>query len=99
MPIDRADIEAALEKKGFVLADGDHNFFTYYSKDGQKTSVWTKTSHGSKYKTLGDSLVSAMAQQCRLTTPEFKKFVACPLTRDEYEGLLIERGHFKVTGD
>jgi hypothetical protein len=50
MPLERSDVEAALEKKGFLRAKGDHRFFTYYMIAGAKTSVWTKTSHGTGYK-------------------------------------------------
>jgi hypothetical protein len=44
MPLERRDVETALQNKGFVLNSGDHSFFTYYTQTGQKTSVWTKTS-------------------------------------------------------
>ncbi len=66
MPLERSDVEAALEQKGFLRAKGDHRFFTYYTIAGAKTSVWTKTSHGTKYKTLGDNLVGEMAKQWAL---------------------------------
>ncbi|MCA3585112.1 MAG: hypothetical protein IOD03_15650 [Methylocystis sp.] len=96
MPLDRSDIEAALKKKGFQLSVGDHNFFTYHTQAGKKSSVWTKTSHGSGFKTLGDNLVSAMAKQCGLTTPQFKNLVACPLTQEALERILIETGRIRV---
>jgi hypothetical protein len=99
MAIDRRDVEAALEKKGFVASEGDHHYFTYYSKSGAKTSVWTKTSHGSSYKSLGDKLVSLMGKQCGLTSPQFKKFIECPLSRDEYEELLIASERIKLNND
>jgi predicted RNA binding protein YcfA (HicA-like mRNA interferase family) len=60
MPVERRDVEASLAKKGFVASKGDHRFFTYYTLADLKTSTWTKTSHGSEYKTLGDGLVNAM---------------------------------------
>jgi predicted RNA binding protein YcfA (HicA-like mRNA interferase family) len=96
MPLNRSDIEAALKKKGFQSSSGDHYFFTYYTQAGQKTSVWTKTSHGSGYKTLSDGLVSNMAKQCGLTTPQFKNLVACPLTQEAMEQVLIDTGRIKI---
>jgi hypothetical protein len=96
MPLERRDVEAALERKGFRLAAGDHNFFTYYTQSGQKTSVWTKTNHGSGYKTLTDNLVSVMAKQCGLTSPQFKNLVACPLSQASMERILIDTGRIKV---
>lgn len=97
MPLERREVEAALEKKGFKLTSGDHNFFTYHTLSGQKTSVWTKTSHGSSYKTLADKLVGAMAKQCGLTSGQFKSLVDCPLSQSEMEGILIETGRIKFT--
>jgi predicted transcriptional regulator len=85
-------LRLALKKKGFVLSDGDHRFFTYYTVAGRKTSVWTKTSFGTAYKTLGDDLVSKMAKQCGLTTKQFKELVGCSLTRDKIESILLESG-------
>ncbi len=96
MPLERRDVETALEKKGFRSASGDHNFFIYYTQSGQKTSVWTKTSRGSGYKTLTDNLVSAMAKQCGLTSPQFKNLVACPLSQSAMERILIDTGRITV---
>jgi hypothetical protein len=95
MAIDRRSVVAALEKKGFSASAGDHNFFTYQTSDGQKTSVWTKTSHGSSHRTLGDPLVSAMAKQCGLTKGQFNQLVECPLSREAYEQILIDTGRIK----
>lgn len=95
MAIERRSLIASLEKKGFSVSAGDHNFFTYRTLEGQKTSVWTKTSHGSSHKTLGDQLVSAMAKQCGLNNGQFARFVECPLSREEYERILVETGRIK----
>ncbi len=96
MAIDRREVESALKKKGFVIKEGDHHFFVYYSKSGEKTSVWTKTSHGSAYKTLSDKLVGLMAKQCKLTSPQFARLVECPLSRDQYEEILITSESIKL---
>jgi len=96
MPLERSDIEAALEKKGFARSEGDHRFFTYYTVAGIKTSVWTKTSHGAKYKTIGDGLVGLMARQCGLTSPQFRQFVECPLDRAGYESILLDSRRIRI---
>jgi len=96
MPIEKRDVETALEKKGFTLSEGDHSFFTYHTQAGQKTSVWTKTSHGVKFKTLGDTLVASMAKQCGLSNNQFKQLIECPLTREKLEKILIESGRIKT---
>jgi hypothetical protein len=96
MPLDRREVEAGLEKKGFVLAERDHRFFTYHTIAGQKTSVWTKTSTGTGYKTLGDDLIGKMAKQCGLTSRQFKDLVACPLTQGQMEGILVQNGRINL---
>ena len=78
------------------MGAGDHSFFTYYTLDGQKTSVWTKTSHGSSYKTLGDQLVSLMAKQCGLNKCQFARFVECPLSREEFEKILVDTDRIRL---
>lgn len=96
MPLDRSDVEAALERKGFSRTEGDHHFFIYYTIEGLKTSVRTKVSHGTKYKTIDDGLVSLMAKQCGLTSPQFKQLVECPLDRTKYETILVDSGRVTV---
>lgn len=93
MPLKRRAVEAALEKKGFRKVDGDHSFFIYHTESGLKSPVRTKTSFGTGYKDISDSLVSKMAQQCKLTTGDFKLLVECPLTRQSYEQRLVEQGY------
>jgi len=95
MPLERRDVEGALQKKGFRAGLGDHNFFTYHTQEGKKSSVWTKTSLGSSHKTLSDGLVSAMAKQCGLTNAQFKNLIACPLSQKDMEAILVENGRIK----
>jgi len=83
MPAARDEIEAALKKKGFVLNDGDHRYFRLHV-DGRATAIFTKTSHGNKYKTLGDALVAAMAKQLKLTKKQFGDLVDCRMSGDAY---------------
>lgn len=92
MSLKRDDVEEALERKGFKKNQGDHRFFIFYSKDGKKTPVGTKTSHGSGYKVLGDPLVAKMARQCKLTKGEFTRLVECTLSHEQYEEKLNQGG-------
>jgi predicted RNA binding protein YcfA (HicA-like mRNA interferase family) len=89
-PLERDEVEAGLKKKGFAEEDGDHRF--YKLKVGERyTGIFTKTSRGKKYKTLGDDLVSAMAKQIKLTRKEFIDLVSCPMSHEQYLALLKER--------
>lgn len=90
MPRKQNDVEKSLEVKGFQRANGDHNFFHYYSKAGKKSRVFTKTSHGARE--IDDNLLSKMAKQCKLSNKDFGLLIDCPLDRDNYEAKLIAQG-------
>ena len=85
MPRPRKDVEASLERKGFVRAEGDHHYLVYWTKDGRKTRAKTKTSHTPKMKDIPDNILAQMAKQCQVTKAEFLSLVDCPMQRDEYE--------------
>lgn len=51
-PADRKEVEKALQKKGFKKNQADHRKFIYHTQEGKKTSVWTKTSHGSSHSEI-----------------------------------------------
>ena len=91
MPKDKRKVEEALLKKGFKGKEGDHHFFIYYTLQGKKSSIRTKTSHTPKMKELSDALITQMAKQCCLNKQEFLNLVDCPLSREQYEKLLIEK--------
>jgi hypothetical protein len=92
LPRNRKDVEAALEAKGFVRAEGDHHYFVYHTREGLKTRARTKTSHSPKIRDIADNLLGPMARQCLLTKPEFLRLVDCPMDRDDYERRLRAQG-------
>ena len=92
MPLERRVVERGLKDKGFRLVQGHHAFFIYYSEAGKKSTVRTKTSHGSSHKDIADGLVSQMARQCKLSNQQFRELVGCGLSRAEYEAKLLEVG-------
>lgn len=87
----RRDIETALEKKGFQRFDKDHTWFVYFTEDGKKSAVRTKTSHGASGRSIGQPLLGMMAKQCGLTTGEFLNFVDCSLERSGFHELVGRR--------
>lgn len=90
MPLARADVESSLCKKGFIEErDADHRYFKLMY-EGKYSGIRTKTSDGSKYKTLGDPLVAIMARQIKLDKREFFKFVECSLSQADYIQILLE---------
>jgi len=91
VPRDKSKLEKSLLKKGFQRIEGDHHFFIYYTLSGQKSLIKTKTSHTPKMKEIGDSLLTQMAKQCKLSKQEFLNLVDCPLNQQAYEELLKEK--------
>ena len=87
----RAAVESALEAKGFRRRESHHSYFVYYTQDGKKTPVRTKTSHGRGGADIPDNLLSRMARQCKLHTAEFRALIDCSLSQAGYEELLIRK--------
>ena len=88
----RAAVESALEAKGFRRRKSHHIFFVYHTEDGEKTPVWTKTSHGKGGADIPDNLIGRMAKQCKLRTAQFRDLVDCSLSQAGYEALLNRKG-------
>ena len=88
----RAAVESALKAKGFRRRESHHSYFVYYTEEGIKTPVQTKTSHGKGSADIPDKLLGRMARQCRLRTAQFRDLVDCPLSRADYEELLTTNG-------
>jgi len=88
MQLPRNKVLQGLKAKGFQQEEGTkHIRLIYFNKSGDMTSISTIVSRGSKYRELGDSLISTMAQQCGLSKQEFVKLVTCTMSQDEYDVL------------
>ena len=88
----RAAVESAPRAKGFRRRESHHSYFVYYTEEGIKTPVQTKTSHGKGSADIPDELVGRMARQCKLRTAEFRALVDCSLSQAGYEALLARKG-------
>lgn len=82
-------VQASLLKKGFTSNNGDHINY-YFKYNGKKTAIRTKVSHNGS--DIDDNLCSCMAKQTRLTNNQFKDLINCPLTKEEYERILLSNG-------
>lgn len=91
MPLARSDIERALQRKGFTYRSGDHRYY-FFEHEGLTRAVFTKVSHGTKYKTLATPLVLKMAKQLRLTKKQFMALVDCSMTQEQYVAHLTQLG-------
>ena len=87
MPRAKRLVEAGLQNKGFRLENSHHRFFIYYTQQGEKTAVRTRTSQGGNE--LDDFLLGQMAKQCHLLRADFLDLVDCPLDQASYERKLV----------
>jgi predicted transcriptional regulator len=90
-PRKRNEVINALIRKGFIQSNKGHMKFQYFNQAGKKTRVWTKISRGTKHKEIRLNLAH-MAKQCKLSNADFGKLLDCPLSREEYEDMLVETG-------
>jgi len=88
MPRAKRVVEAALQNKGFRMEHSHHRLFIYYTQQGEKTAVRTRTSQGGSE--LDDFLLGQMAKQCHLNKSSFLELVDCTLDQVAYEKRLSE---------
>lgn len=88
MPRKKSDVEGGLRGKGFLPENTHHRYFFYYTREGAKSRIRTKTSHGGR--DLDDYLLGQMAKQCKLSKKDFLDLVDCPLDQDQYEQKVVD---------
>ena len=88
----RRRVESALLRKGFRRKESHHSFFHYHTEAGERSRIWTKTSHGRSGADIDKGLFKRMAGQCSLTADEFSDLVECPMSRADYEQHLRNLG-------
>lgn len=89
------EVISNIQKKGFKEAINksiDHKWFEFWH-EGKLTRARTKFSHGEKE--IGDSLISLIARQLYLTGNQFKLFVQCDISYEQYAKILKEKGFIK----
>jgi hypothetical protein len=90
MPRPARQVSSALLRKGFKSWDSDHAVFELWI-DGRKSPIHTKISHGERE--IHDGLLAAMARQLKLKRAQFDDLVECPLSMEEYVGMLRAGGY------
>jgi hypothetical protein len=94
MQIERREAESSLRSKGFVEErDRDHRFF-FHEYNGKRTGPYAKTSHGIKgHKTCYDGILKRMKMTLKLTnTEELRDLLKCPMSGEQYNQILRQRG-------
>lgn len=84
------NISLVLLKKGFKQDNRDHKKY-HLLICGKKVGIHTFVSHGTKE--YGDILIGEMKKQLRLSKKEFVDLIDCPMTKEEYIKILVERGY------
>lgn len=80
---------ASLSRKGFQREDTHHHVF-HLLVDGKRSSIRTHISHG--VPEYGDTLLSQVKKQMRLSKRQLEDFINCPLSEQAYREILIEQG-------
>jgi hypothetical protein len=91
VPRKARDVRSALLQKGFT-EEKRHHCFYFLQYDGKKSSINTKISHGMVDSDISEGLLSAMAGQVRLSNPQFKDLIDCPLDGKQYVAILLAAG-------
>ncbi len=88
------DICSALKKKGFSeIPKTRHTHYILY-ENGKKTEIFTFISRG--IGEYGDKLLGSVKKQLHLESKmELDNFIECPMDKEQYHNLLIERGCIK----
>ena len=82
------NIESALSSKGFQGRNGaKHKIYVYRGRS--EIDIHTFVSHG--VKEYGDSLLSAMRRQLKLSHEEFDGVVKCSIDIEELAGIYSEK--------
>lgn len=90
MPISRRVAEASLLRKGFRRDNRDHRLFTYWL-GGQKTSIFTFTSHGARE--ISDDLLLLVKRKLKLDTlQQVRDLLKCPMDESSYAAVLRAKG-------
>jgi hypothetical protein len=92
MTVAREVIRKNISGKGFIYEPNkDHDYF-YLHNNGRKTSIWIRLSRGTGYKVYSDSLLGRQAKIIGVSLSDFKKFVICTYSQEDFIKILIRNG-------
>lgn len=95
-PISRRTIEKSLSQKGFKPQEASHHRYYYLYYDEKKYPIHTKISRGSTYREYGIHLLKLMKKRLKLDSlGQTYDLLQCPMTHEEYIGLLKKKGELE----
>ncbi len=92
MNLARTKLEAALSRKGFSSSEGKSHTKWMLHVGGKRTSVVLMLSRGTDYKDLRNQILGMIRKEMKLSGEQFQRFVDCPMSQDEYLGILRAQG-------
>lgn len=90
MPQKARVVKKILQEKGFKEERRDHWYYIFIYNE-KLSHISTKISHGEV--DISDPDCSRMAKQIKLSNPQFRNFVDCRLTKEDYLAVLIQSGN------
>ncbi|MCY4096104.1 MAG: hypothetical protein OXG05_13380 [Gammaproteobacteria bacterium] len=85
------NIRASFSQKGFEKIEGsNHEIYRFVDESGRKTGIQTLLSRRPGGTDIDPSTQGKIARQMRLTTSQFRNFVDCSLSREEYSGIVAK---------
>ncbi len=83
------EIRASFSQKGFEEVEGSkHEKYRFIDMSGRKTKIRTVLSRRPDSSDLDQRTQGQIARQMRLTTNQFRSFIDCSLSREEY-GVIV----------
>ena len=95
MKVARAEISRNLPKKGFRKVKSGHHIYFYHEYKGMETGAYTYISHSAKQKDISGDLLLSIRKQLRLESArEAVDLIKCPIDKEEFNRILIDRDVF-----
>ena len=80
-----SDVRRSLTLKGFEMREGaKHEKYYFLDDEDRKTRANTVLSRSNRGRDVNDRLQSSIAKQMKLTKNQFKQFVDCTLSKEDY---------------
>ncbi len=80
-----------IDKLGFSQSESHHHFYNLFDRDGNVV-VKTHLSHGPSGRDVTPYICSQIARQIKVSNPQLRKAVDCPLSRKDYSDILKKKG-------
>lgn len=93
MKVSRRNIDRNLPKKGFVKKNSNHHIYFHHNFNGIDTGVYTYISHSKRISEYSGRLLTDVRKQLKLdSNQEVVDLVNCPMSEDEYNQVLRQKG-------